>query len=92
MSHNNGNISSGSAAEAEAEPQAGSLSWRLSSHPMTLLCFLSFRICTRPFPATLPSLSLLRPYAQKLTQTLTLTPLVASILVYLFGMLFTENL
>lgn len=51
MSHNNGNISSGSAAEAEAEPQAGSLSWRLSSHPMTLLCFLSFRICTRPVPS-----------------------------------------
>lgn len=26
------------------EPAAGSLSWRLSSHPMTLLCFLGFRI------------------------------------------------
>lgn len=27
-----------------AEPQAGSLSWRLSSHPITLLTFLAFRI------------------------------------------------
>ena len=26
---------------------AGSLSWRLSSHPITLLCFLTFRICER---------------------------------------------
>ena len=26
------------------EPQAGDLSWRLSSHPVTLLCFLGFRI------------------------------------------------
>ncbi|KAG9242402.1 golgi apparatus membrane protein-like protein tvp23 [Calycina marina] len=42
------------------EPQLqGSLSWRLSSHPITLLCFLGFRI--------------------------------SSLLVYLFGILFTEN-
>ncbi|KAH8815126.1 golgi apparatus membrane protein-like protein tvp23 [Xylogone sp. PMI_703] len=38
---------------------AGSLSWRLSSHPITLLCFLGFRI--------------------------------SSLLVYLFGLLFTNN-
>ncbi|KAI9802197.1 MAG: Golgi apparatus membrane protein tvp23 [Sarcosagium campestre] len=38
---------------------AGSLSWRLSSHPITLLSFLSFRI--------------------------------SSLLVYLFGLLFTDN-
>ncbi|KAH8676208.1 hypothetical protein BX600DRAFT_432735 [Xylariales sp. PMI_506] len=38
----------------------GSLSWRLSSHPITLLMFLGFRI--------------------------------SSLLVYLFGMIFTENL
>ncbi|KAG9755356.1 golgi apparatus membrane protein tvp23, partial [Aureobasidium melanogenum] len=25
-------------------PQPGSLSWRLSSHPITLLCFLGFRL------------------------------------------------
>ncbi|KAI9815657.1 MAG: Golgi apparatus membrane protein tvp23 [Phylliscum demangeonii] len=37
----------------------GSLSWRLSSHPITLLCFLAFRI--------------------------------SSLLVYLFGLLFTSN-
>ncbi|KAI2472781.1 DUF846-domain-containing protein [Annulohypoxylon bovei var. microspora] len=38
----------------------GSLSWRLSSHPITLLTFLSFRI--------------------------------SSLLVYLFGVLFTDNM
>ncbi|RFU32050.1 hypothetical protein B7463_g4331, partial [Scytalidium lignicola] len=38
---------------------SGSLSWRLSSHPITLLCFLGFRI--------------------------------SSLLVYLFGLLFTDN-
>ncbi|KAH6626007.1 hypothetical protein B0J18DRAFT_464059 [Chaetomium sp. MPI-SDFR-AT-0129] len=44
------------------QPQAtpGSLSWRLSSHPITLLTFLGFRI--------------------------------SSLLVYLFGLLFTDNL
>lgn len=26
----------------------GDLSWRLSSHPITLLCFLGFRTCKRP--------------------------------------------
>ena len=29
-------------------PQQGSLSWRLSSHPITLLCFLGFRIGKTP--------------------------------------------
>ncbi|KAK3299063.1 uncharacterized protein B0H64DRAFT_387003 [Chaetomium fimeti] len=44
------------------QPQAtpGSLTWRLSSHPITLLTFLGFRI--------------------------------SSLLVYLFGLLFTDNL
>ncbi|KAF2154626.1 DUF846-domain-containing protein [Myriangium duriaei CBS 260.36] len=40
-------------------PEPGSLSWRLSTHPITLLCFLGFRI--------------------------------ASVLVYIFGLLFTDN-
>ncbi|KAM7197616.1 Eukaryotic protein of unknown function (DUF846) domain containing protein [Naviculisporaceae sp. PSN 640] len=44
----------------QAQPAPGSLSWRLSSHPITLLTFLSFRI--------------------------------ASLLVYLFGLLFTDNM
>ncbi|KAH8602599.1 golgi apparatus membrane protein-like protein tvp23 [Bisporella sp. PMI_857] len=39
--------------------QQGALSWRLSSHPITLLCYLGFRI--------------------------------SSLLVYLFGILFTSN-
>ncbi|KAK4192666.1 Golgi apparatus membrane protein TVP23 [Podospora australis] len=44
----------------QGQPAAGSLSWRLSSHPITLLTFLGFR--------------------------------VSSLLVYLFGLLFTNNL
>ncbi|PSR97497.1 Golgi apparatus membrane protein TVP23 [Coniella lustricola] len=46
--------------DSQAAPAPGSLSWRLSSHPITLLTFLSFR--------------------------------VSSLLVYLFGLLFTKNL
>jgi hypothetical protein len=30
---------------AQTQPQPGDLSWRLSSHPITLLTFLFFRIC-----------------------------------------------
>lgn len=44
----------------QQSPAPGSLSWRLSSHPITLLTFLAFRS--------------------------------SSLLVYLFGLLFTENL
>ncbi|XXG98820.1 hypothetical protein Hte_005150 [Hypoxylon texense] len=43
-----------------AQPPQGSLSWRLSSHPITLLTFLAFR--------------------------------VSSLLVYLFGVLLTDNM
>ncbi|KAK3694663.1 Golgi apparatus membrane protein TVP23 [Podospora appendiculata] len=45
---------------AHAAPSPGSLSWRLSSHPITLLTFVGFRI--------------------------------GSLLTYLFGMIFTDNL
>jgi hypothetical protein len=31
--------------QTQAPPQHGDLSWRLSSHPITLLTFLGFRIC-----------------------------------------------
>ncbi|KAL2019219.1 hypothetical protein VTK56DRAFT_9946 [Thermocarpiscus australiensis] len=44
----------------QTQPAPGSLSWRLSSHPITLLTFLAFR--------------------------------ASSLLVYLFGLLFTDNL
>lgn len=44
----------------QGQPAPGSLSWRLSSHPITLLTFLGFR--------------------------------VSGLLVYLFGLLFTDNL
>ncbi|MCJ1316706.1 Golgi apparatus membrane protein tvp23, partial [Xylographa vitiligo] len=30
--------------EQQQQPRQGDLSWRLSSHPVTLLCFLGFRI------------------------------------------------
>jgi len=43
----------------EETQSVGQLSWRLSSHPITLLCFLGFRL--------------------------------SSLLVYLFGILFTKN-
>ncbi|KAH8837337.1 Golgi apparatus membrane protein tvp23, variant 2 [Pyricularia oryzae] len=46
--------------EAQQQPSAGSLSWRLSSHPITLLTFLAFR--------------------------------VSSLLVYLFGLIFIDNM
>jgi hypothetical protein len=56
---------------AQQAPAPGSLSWRLSSHPITLLTFLFFRICnTSPRH---PSL-----------QLLTSTP--ASLVVYLLGL------
>ncbi|KAL7628383.1 Golgi apparatus membrane protein tvp23 [Parahypoxylon ruwenzoriense] len=45
----------------------GVLSWRLSSHPITLLTFLAFRIFPNP-------------------------PHPASLLVYLFGVIFTDNM
>ena len=35
--------------DATPQPTAGSLSWRLSSHPITLLTFLGFRICSSGF-------------------------------------------
>ncbi|ROV91742.1 hypothetical protein VSDG_06426 [Cytospora chrysosperma] len=46
--------------DSQQSPAPGTLSWRLSSHPITLLTFLAFRS--------------------------------SSLLVYLFGLLFTENL
>lgn len=56
-------------------PEPGSLSWRLSSHPLTLIFFLAFRIGTR----TLSPL---------ITVLLTI---LGSLLTYLFGVFFTEN-
>ncbi|KAI9681014.1 MAG: Golgi apparatus membrane protein tvp23 [Trizodia sp. TS-e1964] len=32
----------------DPQPPPGSLSWRLSAHPITLLCFLGFRISSIP--------------------------------------------
>jgi hypothetical protein len=61
------------------EAQAGELSWRLSSHPITLLTFLGFRI-----GITLQAKSKGTKYADR--------TVTASLLVYLLGMLFTQNL
>ncbi|KAI0593726.1 DUF846-domain-containing protein [Biscogniauxia sp. FL1348] len=47
-------------SQPQGQPLAGTLSWRLSSHPITLLTFLAFR--------------------------------VSSLLVYLFGVIFTDNM
>lgn len=57
---------------AQQTPAAGSLSWKLSSHPITLLTFLFFRICT----------SLAGNYNS--SQQLIMHP--ASVLVYLLGL------
>ena len=38
---------------AMADSQQGELSWRISSHPVTLLTFLGFRVCTSRTPAPL---------------------------------------
>jgi len=41
-------------------PEPGSLSWRLSSHPITLISFLGFRLCTNP-PNLFPNSQLTPP-------------------------------
>lgn len=61
-------------------PQQGSLSWRLSSHPITLLCFLGFRLCKLSLPSPCPP----KP-------TTNLFTLTASLLTYLFGLYFSQN-
>ena len=69
---------------AQQTPSPGSLSWRLSSHPITLLTFLFFRICKS---STL-SLSNLLPELHPADHSLP----AASLLTYLFGLrLFTSN-
>lgn len=61
---------------AQQEPQQGDLSWRLSSHPITLLTFLGFRTC---------ELSLMPRFSS------TTNKCIASLLVYILGMWFTKN-
>jgi hypothetical protein len=64
-----------------AQPAPGSLSWRLSSHPITLLTFLGFRVC---------EFSPVHGVEGLLSRQLTILP--ASLLVYLFGLIFTDNM
>jgi hypothetical protein len=59
---------------AQQTPTPGSLSWRLSSHPITLLTFLCFRICTPAPPIQPPAPTYTHAHAQH-TQLTTLTPL-----------------
>jgi hypothetical protein len=54
---------------AQQTPAPGSLSWRLSSHPITLLTFLCFRICT-PAPPIQPQLPSTHTHTQLTTLTL----------------------
>ena len=62
-------------SQSQPAPQQGELHWRLSSHPVTLLTFLSFRIC-------------MLCLAPSSIRALTSSP--ASLLVYLFGSLFGD--
>jgi hypothetical protein len=59
---------------AQQTPAPGSLSWKLSSHPITLLTFLFFRICTPKSTTTTT------PPPNQLTSP------PASLLVYLLGL------
>lgn len=59
---------------AQQTPAAGSLSWRLSSHPITLLTFLFFRICTS------------QPGTPNVQHNRKLILLAASLVVYLLGL------
>jgi hypothetical protein len=63
---------------ADATPRQGDLSWKLSSHPITLVTFLGFRIGTRLFTSTYP------PGFHTNSAT-------ASLLVYILGLWFTQN-
>lgn len=68
---------------AQQSPAPGSLSWKLSSHPITLLTFLFFRICTHSLP---------RFPEHTHTQHAWLTRVTASLLVYILGLrLLTSN-
>ncbi len=60
---------------AQQAPAPGSLSWKLSSHPITLLTFLALRICTF---RSLSQASSIAPIANALPP--------ASLLVYLLGL------
>ncbi|CAK1364128.1 unnamed protein product [Cercospora beticola] len=66
---------------ADIQPSSGDLNWRLSAHPITLVTFLAFRICT-PYQSPSPQLS------HPLTNSFLC---IASLLVYLLGMIFTTN-
>jgi hypothetical protein len=69
---------------AQQAPAPGSLSWRLSSHPITLLTFLSFRICTYSLiQGTTNHLSLQHNSPYSISDK---TSPTASLLVYLLGL------
>jgi hypothetical protein len=68
---------------AQQAPPLGSLSWRLSSHPITLLTFLFFRICTSRQPNLAPV---------PLRDCTCTNRYTASLLVYILGLrLLTSN-
>ncbi|MCJ1242857.1 Golgi apparatus membrane protein tvp23 [Trapelia coarctata] len=70
--------------DPQQQPRQGDLSWRLSSHPVTLLCFLAFRICAfNPVPCvhSAECAELLANHKRY----------AASLLLYLLGGLFGSN-
>jgi hypothetical protein len=79
---------------AQQTPAPGSLSWKLSSHPITLLTYLFFRICTCKHPsACLPVYSPTHPFSTlPAASSSRANSAPASLLTYLFGLrLFTSN-
>jgi hypothetical protein len=64
-------------------PDSGELSWRLSSHPITLLCFLAFRICM--FQLYFYGCLFI------ILEVATDTGVIASLAVYILGFFFTKN-
>lgn len=74
---------------AQQTPAPGTLSWKLSSHPITLLTFLFFRICTSPTSTSRPRRqppSLHTILLPTLLSRPQLTPPPASLLVYILGL------
>lgn len=67
----------------DIDQSPGQLSFRLSAHPITLLTFLSFRICTHPQQLSQPVILPSKSHANNHR--------TASLLVYLLGLLFTSN-
>lgn len=81
----------------QQQPATGSLSWKLSAHPITLLTFLIFRAGTSSLRIALELLSppFRYPFSDMRGDSYEygkLTNNLASLVVYLLGLLFTDNM